>query len=131
MFRRLLTFHSQGEVEPLVGRQGFMPYHTLVDSHIVFQRGLQPQEASDILIVGGIISEDALRNLHILGILLGPLFPRNGNVQGVEPTCHTRNKLFFIFFHDGLLWKQAEDWVSCQEREVMFQGQVGTSLFSA
>uniref|UniRef100_A0A8C0R2R0 Uncharacterized protein n=1 Tax=Canis lupus dingo TaxID=286419 RepID=A0A8C0R2R0_CANLU len=87
-----------------------MPYHTLIDSHIVFQRGLHHQVTSDtkhaILIFGGTISNDALRNLQILGILWGPLFPCYGNILGVEPTCHTQNKLFFIFFHHGLLWRQ-------------------------
>ena len=71
MFKRLLTYHSQGEIELLRGRQGFVIYHTLVDGHIVFQRGLQHQEASDIkhTILDGVISDDAFKNL--LRILLG------------------------------------------------------------
>lgn len=67
-----------------------MPYHTLVDGHIVFQRGLQPQVASDIkctiLILHGGASDNVLRNLLELGILLGPPFPRYVNILWVEST---------------------------------------------
>lgn len=86
----MLTYSRQSEVEPLGGRQGNMPYHTLVDGHVVVQRGLQPQTASDIkcaiFILNDWTSGDALRNLQVLGILLGPLIPCYVYVLRVEPT---------------------------------------------
>lgn len=85
----MLTFPRQCQVG-LPDGQGNVPHHTLVGGHTVFQRGLQPQMASDIkcaiFILDGWISDDALRNLHRLGILLGPLIPRYSNVLWVEPT---------------------------------------------
>ena len=78
------------EVETLDCGQGYMPYHTLIDGPIVFQRRLQPQVASDIkrtiLILNYVVSGDVLRKLPELGILLGPLFPRDINMPWVEPT---------------------------------------------
>lgn len=86
----MLTYSRQSEVEPLGGRQGNVPYHTLVDGHPVFQRGLQPQMASDIkcaiFILDDWTSGDTLRNLQELGILLGPVIPCYVYVLWVEPT---------------------------------------------
>lgn len=86
----MLTFPRRCEVELTGGGQGNVPYYTLVGGHIGFQRRLQPQMASDIkcaiFILDGWISDDALRNFHKLGILLGPLIPCYINVLWVEPT---------------------------------------------
>lgn len=118
----MLTYPRKREVEPLGGRQGNVLYLTL-HGHTGFQRGLQPQIASDIIaaifILDGWTSSDVLRNRRTLGILRGPLSPRYVNVLWVKPTCLTQNMCFFIIFHCGWNLKQPEDWLSCQEREVM------------
>lgn len=118
----MLTYPRQREVALLGGRQGNVIYLTL-HGHTGFQRGLQAQIASDIIgaifILDGWTSADALRKLHILGVLRGPLSPRYVNVLWVKPTCLTQNMLFFIIFHCGWILKQTADWLSCQEREVM------------
>lgn len=89
MSRRMLTHQNQGEVETLAREQGCVPHHTLVDGHTVFQRGLQPQIASDIvgiiLIFDGGTPDDAFRSLLVLGLFLGPLFPHYVYILWVEP----------------------------------------------
>lgn len=86
----MLTCQSQGGVEPLGGDHGYVSNLTLADDHTIFRRGLQYQGASDIKrtirILDGGTSDDALRNLQVLGVLLGPFFPCYVNILWIEPT---------------------------------------------